>query len=174
MPNECSKHKAYDHYLVSTVDGAWCETHKFNGSQLRACAYRINDMATTEYQMGYLSSQTTLYHLTTPVAKNHMSSRWRLLYLLIQISISSLFNGACWSVRMGRNLRFICHKWRKPRPSTVPVLDPMPKKCVPDKQLSPHWSERIEKPPIDLQDYVIWYAVALHRPDSILSYLSRF
>ena len=73
-----SKLKARDRYLVSAIDGDWCEIRKFSGSQLRAFAYRVNITSATVYLMGHQSSRTTPAHLRMPVAQRQTLSSWGL------------------------------------------------------------------------------------------------
>ena len=41
ITSDGSKCRAHDRYLVTSIDGSWCNVRKFSGSQLRSTSYRV-------------------------------------------------------------------------------------------------------------------------------------
>ena len=41
ITSDGSKTHAHNWYLVTSIDGVWCNVHKFTGSQLRSSSYRV-------------------------------------------------------------------------------------------------------------------------------------
>ena len=62
-----NKSRARDRYLVSSVDGSWCNIKKFTGAQLRRTSYRVSLVESSLLQQlcnlyGIVKSCTTPYH----------------------------------------------------------------------------------------------------------------
>ena len=156
-----SKLKARDRYLVSAIDGDWCEIRKFSGSQLRAFAYRIK-----RHECYRVPDESPILpHHTRPPEEDGGSEadieQLGTLVLTLPVPPDELMLPAQYNMR-GCSSDSTTQSYAQHMEET-PIYDstnPIPKlpnaaEHAPDELIAPCISERIRKQPIHLQDYVL-------------------